>query len=369
MSELLYSDVEEEVRANVRGLLAQRSAVSQVLARIENGQPYDQTLWRTLATEMGLSGMAVPERFGGGGGSLRESAVVLEELGRSLAPVPFLTSAVIATSALLACAADQDEHANDRADLLAKLAAGELVAALAVPWTTAPGTPFTPSVSGSSGALSGQVRSVADGLAADVLLVPATDGLYAVDATAEGVSRATVVSMDLTRPICDITLSGAAGRRVSAATAAVVSSALTVGAALLASEQLGVSQWCVDTTVEYAKTRYQFGRPIGSFQGLKHRLADLWVDVSQARAVARYAANCAATGDADLPVAASVAQAWCSPLAVRAAEECVQMHGGIGFTWEHPAHLFLKRAKTDSVALGNADRHRQVLGGLVDIRP
>ena len=364
MSELLYSDVEEEVRASVRGLLAQRSSVSQVLSRIENGLPYDQTLWRTLATEMGLSGMAVPERFGGGGASLRESAVVLEELGRSLAPVPFLTSAVIATSALLAC-----DEADDRADLLAKLAAGELVATLALPWTTAPGTPFVPSVSATDGALSGQIRSVADGLAADVLLVPTADGLYAVDATAEGVARAAVVSMDLTRPICDVTLSGAAGRRVSAAAAAVVSSALTVGAALLASEQLGVSQWCVDTTVEYAKTRYQFGRPIGSFQGLKHRLADLWVDVSQARAVARYAANCAATGDADLPVAASVAQAWCSPLAVRAAEECVQMHGGIGFTWEHPAHLFLKRAKTDAVALGNAERHRQVLGGLVDIRP
>jgi alkylation response protein AidB-like acyl-CoA dehydrogenase len=369
MSELLYTDVEEEVRATVRGLLAQRSSVSQVLSRIENGQPYDQTLWRTLATEMGLSGMAVPERFGGGGASLRESAVVLEELGRSLAPVPFLTSAVIATSALLASPDQTDEYANDRADLLAKLAAGDLVASLALPWSTAPGARVVPTVTVTGGTLSGQIRSVADGLAADLLLVPAADGLYAVDATAEGVTRTGVVSMDLTRPIADVTLSGAAGRRVSASVDAVVSAALTTGAALLASEQLGVMEWCIDTTVEYAKTRYQFGRAIGSFQGLKHRLADLWVEVSQARAAARYAANCAATGDADLPIAASVAQAWCSPLAVRAAEECVQMHGGIGFTWEHPAHLFLKRAKTDSVALGNADRHRQVLGGLVDIRP
>jgi alkylation response protein AidB-like acyl-CoA dehydrogenase len=378
VSELLYSDVEEEVRASVRSLLGQRSAVSQVLARIENGVPYDQTLWRTLATEMGLSGMAVPERFGGGGASLRESAVVLEELGRSLAPVPFLTSAVIATSALLACpdgrsasfrAEDQtDEYANDRADLLAKLAAGELVAVLALPWTTGPGAAVTPTVAVAGGSLSGQIRNVADGLAADVLLVPTADGLYAVDATAEGVTRTAVVSMDLTRPVTDVTLSGAAGRRVSAAAGAVVATALTTGAALLASEQLGLMEWCLDTTVEYAKTRHQFGRPIGSFQGLKHRLADLWVDIAQARAAARYAANCAATGDPDLPIAASVAQAWCSPLAVRVAEECVQMHGGIGFTWEHPAHLFLKRAKTDSVALGNADRHRSVLGGLVDLR-
>ena len=122
--------------------------------------------------------------------------------------------------------------------------------------------------------------------------------------------------MDLTRPIADVTLSGAAGRRVSATSEAVVAAALTIGAALLASEQLGVMEWCIDTTVEYAKTRYQFGRAIGSFQGLKHRLADLWVDMSQARAAARYAANCAATGDADLPVAAqfaayrAAARAW-----------------------------------------------------------
>jgi alkylation response protein AidB-like acyl-CoA dehydrogenase len=148
-----------------------------------------------------------------------------------------------------------------------------------------------------------------------------------------------------------------------------VRTALTVGAALLASEQLGLAQWCLDTTVEYAKTRYQFGRPIGSFQALKHRLADLFVDVTQARAAARNAANCAATGDDDLAVAAAVAQAWCSPLAVRAAEECVQLHGGIGFTWEHPAHLFLKRAKADAVAFGNADRHRQALAALVDLQP
>jgi alkylation response protein AidB-like acyl-CoA dehydrogenase len=355
MTDLLYSEVENELRASVRDLLAQRSPVNKILSQIEAAGPYDQGLWRTLAGEMGLAGMAVPERFGGGGASLREAAVVLEELGRGLAPVPFLSSAVVATTALLA---------GDEQDLLAKLAAGESVAVLAVPLSASVGVAATVTVDG--GRLSGRVSSVADALAADVLLVPTDDGLYAVDATADGVTRTPVVSFDLTRPLADLTLNGTAGRRVAQGPDAV-SAALTVAAALLASEQLGVAQWCLETTVEYVKIRHQFGRPIGSFQALKHRLADVWVDVTQARAVARYAADCAATGDADLGVAASLAQAFCSPVAVKTAEECVQLHGGIGFTWEHPAHLFLKRAKSSAVAYGSADRHRGTLATLVDL--
>ncbi|GAA4294096.1 hypothetical protein GCM10023178_66780 [Actinomadura luteofluorescens] len=117
------------------------------------------------------------------------------------------------------------------------------------------------------------------------------------------------------------------------------------------------------------KTRYQFGRPVGSYQGLKHRLADLWTSITQARAVARHAASCVAADDADTPIAVAVAQAHCSAVAVKAAEECVQMHGGIGFTWEHPAHLFLKRAKADAIALGTPDRHRAALASLVDLPP
>jgi alkylation response protein AidB-like acyl-CoA dehydrogenase len=150
---------------------------------------------------------------------------------------------------------------------------------------------------------------------------------------------------------------------------AAVTRALTVGAALLASEQYGVASWCLDETVDYMKTRYQFGRPIGSFQALKHRLADVWVDVTQARAVARYAADCAATEDADLPVAAAVAQAFNSGVAVRTAEECLQLHGGIGFTWEHPIHLYLKRAKSTSIAFGTAAAHRVALADLVNLIP
>jgi alkylation response protein AidB-like acyl-CoA dehydrogenase len=175
-----------------------------------------------------------------------------------------------------------------------------------------------------------------------------------------------VVSLDLTRPLVDIRFDGVVGQRIAEGGAAV-RAGLTAGAALLASEQLGLAEWCLETTVAYVKVRHQFGRPVGSFQALKHRLADVWVDLTQARAVARYAAVCAAEADPDLPVAASVAQAFCSPMAVKAAEECVQLHGGIGFTWEHPAHLFLKRAKADAAGYGSADRHRQALAGLVNL--
>jgi alkylation response protein AidB-like acyl-CoA dehydrogenase len=359
MSELLYDQVETDLRDSVRDMLASRSPVSRVLSRIESGEPFDAGLWKTLCTDMGLAGIAVPERFGGGGASLREAAVVLEELGRAVSPAPFLSSAVVATAALI--------KAGD-ADLLAKLAAGESIAVLVVPFSTPPDG-LAPSVSVTGGRLTGQVTSVADGMAADVLLIPTAAGLYAVEATGEGVQRTAAVSLDLTRPVADITLSSAPGRLLLDGDAglAAANHAVTVGAALLASEQLGLAEWCLDTTVEYAKIRHQFARPIGSFQAIKHRLADLWVDVTQARATARNAANCAATDDPDLPVAVAIAQAFLSPVAVKAAEECVQLHGGIGFTWEHPAHLFLKRAKADSIAFGTADRHRLALATLVDL--
>jgi alkylation response protein AidB-like acyl-CoA dehydrogenase len=356
MTDLLYSEVETELRSAVRALLAQRSPVSTVLNQIEGGAALDQGLWRALAGEMGLAGMAIPERLGGGGATLRETAVVLEELGRAIAPVPFLSSAVVATTALLAAG---------ESDLLAKLATGASIAVLALPYTAGP--LWTPTVSVENGRLTGTITSVADALAADILLVPAGGGLYAIDATADGVSRDPVVSFDLTRPLADLRLDGAHARLVTEAGTDAVTAALTTGAALLASEQLGVAEWAIQTTVDYVKIRHQFGRPVGSFQAIKHRLADLWVEIIQARAVARYAADCAATRDADLPVAASMAQAFVGPVAVKAAEEAVQLHGGIGFTWEHPAHLFLKRAKSSALAYGSADRHRQVLATLVDL--
>jgi alkylation response protein AidB-like acyl-CoA dehydrogenase len=352
--DLRYSEVEEELRAAVRELLVARSPAAAVLARVETGEPYDPKLWRQLAGEMGLAGLAVPTGSGGAGASWREVAVVLEELGRAVAPVPYLGSAVIATRTLQVCG-------PSGAHLLGRLASGVATAAVAVPFGTMPGAPATAATVDGEG-LSGTVRGVADAQTADVLLVPAGGSLWAVDGGDAGVRRTPVVSLDPTRPLCDVTLTAAFA--VTVGDAAAVEAGLLAGAALLAAEQVGVAQWCLDTTVAYLKERYQFARPVGSFQALKHRLADVWVAVTQARAVARYAAGCLADDDPDLPVAAALAQAQCGPVAVHAAEECVQLHGGIGFTWEHPAHLYLKRARADAVAAG---AHRAALGGLVDL--
>ncbi|HEU4421023.1 MAG TPA: acyl-CoA dehydrogenase family protein, partial [Pilimelia sp.] len=343
---LLYTEVEDELRAAVRDLLADRSPAAAVLARVETDEPYDLALWRTLAADVGCAGLAVPEEHGGAGASWREAAVVAEELGRSVAPVPFLGGG-LATAALLA--------AGDT-DLLPSVAAGKRAATLVLPLSTPPGAPLPESVRMDAGVLTGTVTSVADAVVADVLVVPTTGGLYAVDAA--DATRTPVTSLDLTRPLCDVTFDAAPGRLLAGAERArqAWADALLTGAVLLASEQLGVAEWCLDTAVAHLKTRYQFGRPVGSFQALKHRLAALWVAVTQARAVARYAAGCLADGDPDVAVAASLAQAHCSEVAVSAAQECVQLLGGTGFTWEHPAHLYLKRAKADAIALGTPER-------------
>ncbi|GAA3281042.1 acyl-CoA/acyl-ACP dehydrogenase [Dactylosporangium vinaceum] len=343
MTDLLYSAIEEELRSSIRSLLSDRVDLS----RLETADPVDLKLWRTLAADLGFAGLPVPESAGGAGASWRETAVVMEELGRFAAPVPFLGSAVLATAAL---------PADD--PLLPELAAGTRTATLAVPLSTWDSPQWTV-----SGDLVGSVTTVADALTADVFLVPTDAGLFAV----EGAARTPVVSLDLTRPVADLSFDGAAGRLVAADAGPLVERALLAGAAMLASEQLGIAEWCLTTTVQYAKTRRQFARAIGSYQAVKHRLADLWIAVTEARAVARYAADCLAADDPDLPVAASLAQAFCSPVAVKAAEECVQLHGGIGFTWEHPAHWYLKRARANAVALGSVAQHRARLAGLVNL--
>ncbi len=371
MPDLLYDEAETDLRAAVRALFDDRSGWREVLTRIETPEPYDTGLWRTLAADIGCAGLLIPESSGGAGASYREAAVVAEEAGRAVAPVPYLGSAVVATAALLA--------AGD-GELLTALADGTVTAALAVPFTAAPGARPEPTVrlgappAGDEGGywLTGTVTGLADALTADVLLVPADGvpyGLYAVRTRAAGVSLAPVVSLDMTRQLADLTLEDAPGRRIASGEAAqrAVGAALTAGAAVLASELLGAAERCLEITVAYLKERRQFARPVGSFQALKHRAADLWVGVTQARAAARYAAACLARDDPDTLVAVALAKAACSDIAVRAAQECVQLHGGIGFTWEHPAHLYLKRAKSASIGFGTADRHRASLAGLVNL--
>jgi alkylation response protein AidB-like acyl-CoA dehydrogenase len=405
--DLLYSETETELRAAVRGVLADKAAWPDVLARTESSQTYDTALWHTLAAEIGVAGLLIPEALGGAGASYRETAVVAEEIGRTVAPVPFLGSAVVATTAALSVG---------DAELLRQLASGAVTAALAVPFAAGPfaagpsaAARFAarPSAAGSgrrselgvrldapqpgdeqgSYRLTGVVRGVADALPADVLLVPADGvpfGLYVVQVGA-GVAKDPVVSLDQTRQLCDIALDRALGRQVASGEAAerAVAAALLAGAGTLASEQLGVAERCLDMTLAYVKERKQFARPVGGFQAIKHRLADLWVLVTQARAAARAAANGLASRAAFAPAGAAqsggehagteaelmvaLAKAACSDAALKAAQETIQLHGGIGFTWEHPAHLFLKRAKADSIGLGTADAHRAALAQLADL--
>lgn len=358
--DLLYSEAEEDLRAAVRALLADRCDAPAVIARAESGTPYDPQLWKALAADIGAAGLLVPEKLGGQGATHREAAVVLEELGRSVAPAAYLTSAIVATETLLALGT-QDGPA---AELLGELAAGRKVAVLAVPLSaSAPGTPVI------GPGLDGTLPGIADAAVADVLLVPTTQGLYAVGTAADAVTVVPLVPLDLTRPLATVTLSGATGTLLADPGAAdtAVRRGLLAGGGLLASEQVGIAEWCLTETVRHTRERHQFNRPIGSFQALKHRMAQLWLEVVSARAAARNAADALATRDPDAPLAVAVAQAYCAKVAVHAAEECVQLHGGIGMTWEHPAHLYLKRAKADSIAYGSAGRHRETVAELVEL--
>jgi alkylation response protein AidB-like acyl-CoA dehydrogenase len=429
-ADLLYSETERDLAAALADLLADRAAPADVIARTERAEAYDVKLWRTVAAEIGVAGLLIPEALGGAGASYRELAAAAEQFGAFAAPIPYLGSAAIATAALLSAArstaAADDRPAAATADdqggfgsaasgpaaalraaqlraaahapaagatsgtraapvspaagLLRRLADGSLTAALAVTTATRSGTPFPAlaRVTGRGDADSGTVKltgaipAVTDALPADVLLVPA-DGvpsaLYLVEATAPGVHRTPLVSLDMTRQLCDITLDNAPARQVAvgAAAEAAVSAGLAAGAGILAAEQLGLAQRCLDLTITYVQERRQFARQIGSFQAIKHRLADLWTTITLARAASRYAAACLADDDPDTPVAIALAKSACCEAAVSAAQECVQLHGGIGFTWEHPAHLYLKRAKAASVANGTSGAHRAALAALVNL--
>ena len=432
-ADLLYSDTERTLASALADLLSSRAAVADVLARTEKPESYDTDLWRTVAADIGLAGLLIPEALGGAGASYRELAAAAETFGAALAPVPYLGSAAVATAVLLSAArssaaspaapaaspsrtasvapgaaafgaqaagtgtaaANRVAPISPAADLLRRMADGGVTAALAVEFAARPGltggteghppasqqsAPFPAAVrvAGPGGLAAGTIRlrgtipAVADALPADVLLVPAEgvpNGIYLVEATAPGLHRTPVVSLDMTRQLCDISLDDAPARQIAAAAAAeaAVDAGLTAGAAMLAAEQLGLAQRCLDMTVGYLKERHQFARPIGSFQALKHRLADLWTMITLARAASRYAAACLADGDPDAPVAVALAKSACCEAAVTAAQECVQLHGGIGFTWEHPAHLYQKRAKAASVGFGTPGAHLAALAGLVNL--
>jgi alkylation response protein AidB-like acyl-CoA dehydrogenase len=377
-ADLLYSETERELAAALAGLLADRAAPGDVLARTEKPETYDTELWRAVAADIGLAGLLIPEPLGGAGASYRELTAAAEQFGASVAPVPYLGSAAVATAALLSAARSGSPPA---ADLLRRMADGSVTVALAVEFPARPGArpPAAVRVAAArsgddagTARLRGTIAAVADALPAELLLVPADgvpNGLYLVEATAPGLHRTPLVSLDMTRQLCEVSLDDTPARQIAAGGAAdgAVDAGLTAGAAVIAAEQLGVAQRCLDMTVAYLKERRQFARPVGSFQALKHRLADLWTTIALARAASRYAASCLASDDPDTPVAVALAKSACCEAAVAAAQECVQLHGGIGFTWEHPAHLYLKRAKAASIGFGTPGAHRAALADLVKL--
>jgi alkylation response protein AidB-like acyl-CoA dehydrogenase len=322
---------------------------------------YSPELWSVLADQLGVNGLAIPEEYGGSGATLLDQGVVLHETGRSLLPAPYLATVGMAAPVLVAAA---DPAANER--WLRGIASGELTATAVIP--PPGGEPTVRAELSSDGLrLDGEAGFVVDGHRADLLVVPARgrDGLVlaVVEGTATGLVREELAVLDVTRAVAKVTFTAtpATALAPTRTPAQVWAEALDRIAVLLAAEQVGVAERALELAVEYAKTRTQFGRTIGSFQAVKHLLADVALEVEAARSAAWYALWVADADPDAVPVAASIAAATCAEAAYRAAAECIQVHGGIGVTWEHPAHLYFKRATTSRLLLGDPAHHREQL--------
>ncbi len=366
--EFAFTPEQQQLRTAVRRFCAENFDEATVRRLMESEPRFDPAVWRRLGSELGVLGMSVPESDGGVGGSLVDQAVAVEQFGAALACGPLFGTVYLAIPALVAATAGPD-----RDDLLAALVHGERTAAFAVPDSGGVFTPgrVTVTASGSGGdvTLTGTVDQVVDGDAAAAILLAAngSDGLALYVADAAQVQRTPLVTMDLTRPQATIALTDTPARQIAGGEDAerVITHALQVGSALLAVEQVGAAQHLLDLSVEYAKSRLQFGRQIGSFQAIKHKLADMLVDLEHARSTAYHAVWALSHGSDDPALAVSIAQATCSAAFSRIAADAIQVHGGIGFTWEHQAHLYFKRAATDAALLGSAEQHRSHVADLV----
>ncbi|WP_282702586.1 acyl-CoA dehydrogenase family protein [Streptomyces sp. CC219B] len=369
-----FTAEQDEIRRTLRELLHKRSGPEEVRAALDTPAGHDPALWTALAEQLGLPGLALPEAYGGVGCSATELALACEETGRTLAPTPLLATAVLAAPLILALGTDAQ-----RADLLPRIAAGTLTAALAAPATALALTcdnrgdwagggragGVQARRAGDGWRLYGEVAHVLDGHSAQLLLVAAHSGgfarsrtdLFLVPGDAEGLVRARQTALDATRPRARLQLRyvqaellGEEGADVPGALARLGNTA----AAVLACEAVGAADRALELTVEYVKQREQFGRPVGSFQAVKHLLADVYVQVQAARSAAYYAAW--ATAHRETVGGLALAQAL---QALRtAAGEAIQLHGGIGFTWEHQAHLYFKRAAGDELLFGPVHRLR-----------
>ena len=363
---MTFTAEQDEFRKSVRRFLAQMSSLAEVRRLMETDEGYDPAVWRQMAGQLGLQGLALPEEYGGSGYGFIEQIAVLEEMGRALLCAPYFSSVVLAGTALVQSGDDAAEG-----DLLPGIADASTIATLA--WVENPtgwGTgslSTTAKRSGEGYTIDGMKTLALDGHIASLILVVAQTGggpsLFAVDGSASGLTRRKLETLDMTRKVAALEFAGTPARLIAdeGAAAGILERTLWLAAIALAAEQVGAAQKCLDMSVEYAKLRVQFGRPIGSFQAIKHKCADMLLEVESARSAAYCAAWAAADGSHELPLLASLAKAYCSEAFANVATENIQIHGGVGFTWEHDAHLYYRRAKSTEQFLGSPSEHRDLL--------
>ena len=367
-----FTEEQEELRKTVRQFLDAKSSEAAVREQMETEAGFDAAVWSQMAEQMGLQGLAIPEEFGGSGYSYVELGIVLEEMGRALLCAPFFSSVVLAANTLIQSGDDAAKAAH-----LPGIASGETIATLAFTepsgkWDES-GITMEASGSGDSWTLNGTKMFVLDGHTANLIIVAARTGkgvsLFTVAGDAAGLTRTALSTMDQTRKQAKLefsntpaTLLGEEGNGWN-----VLGTVLDLAAVGLAAEQVGGAQKVLEMAVDYAKVRVQFGRPIGSFQAIKHKCADMLLEVESAKSAAYYGMWCAAEMNDELPSVASLAKAYCSEAYFHATAENIQIHGGIGFTWEHPAHLYFKRAKSSELLFGDPTYHRELLAQRIGI--
>lgn len=364
---------QQALREVMQAFTGKHSSEVQVRALMEADEPYDPAAWAALAEQIGAPALVVPEEFGGAGFGFGELAIVLEESGRALLAAPLLSSSVLATYALLLSGDDKTCK-----ELLPEMAEGTRLGTLAVSDTdllVSPDGTTSATVDGDEWTITGTKAYVLDGASAAFAVVSATTdigpSLFVVDLPGPGVEVTSLTTMDRTRNFARVTFDNAPARLLGeeGAARAVLARVSDIAAIALACEQVGAAAEVLDRTVEYLKVRHQFGRPIGSFQALKHRCADMLVELESAKSAVAYAITALEEDAADLSQAASIAKTWCSETFYHLAAESIQMHGGIGFTWEHHAHLYFKRAKASELLFGSPAHHRARLEKLIGLVP
>jgi len=366
-----FTAEQEQLRSVVRQFLEAKSPESVVREQMATDRGFDGTVWRQMADELELQGLAIPEAYGGSGFGFQELTLVLEEMGRALLCAPYFSSIVLAANTLL-----QGTDDAAKSDFLPRIATGETLATLALTEDTGRWDKdgIAATAHDSDGwRISGTKSFVLDGHVADLILVVARSAnglsLFAVDGDAPGLTRELLSTLDLTRKQARLTMEAVPARLIGPEGSAwpTIQRVLQLAAVALAAEQVGGAQRVLETAVEYANLRIQFGRPIGSFQAIKHKCANMLLAVETARSAAYYAARCAHESNEDLPLVSSLAKAYCSAAYLQATAENIQVHGGIGFTWEHSAHLYFKRAQTSELLLGSPVYHRELMADRLGI--